>query len=221
VADDQFHFEGFGEPYFTRMPDVLFDDLLPRLSEAELKVLLYIIRRTFGFKKSADDISLKQLAEGITTRDGKVLDHGTGLSRPSVTRGVKGLEEKGIVVAMRNATAERGDLPTTYRLRFKDEPGGVKNLNTGGVNILTTGRQESQHGGVKDLYPQETVEQDTDLQETEDDSNHTPPLHIASKIRTPHLDQLLRDLSVAFHDTAHTPQNITQVRRLHAASRLT
>ena len=37
---------------------MLFDELLPYLSEAELKVLLYIVRRTFGFKKEADAISV-------------------------------------------------------------------------------------------------------------------------------------------------------------------
>ncbi len=43
-------FGGFDAPHYTQTPDVLFDELLPYLSEAELKVLLYIIRRTFGFR---------------------------------------------------------------------------------------------------------------------------------------------------------------------------
>lgn len=55
-------FSGFVFPTTTPVPDQLFDELLPRLSGAELKVLMYIIRRTFGFKKQSDDISLAQLA---------------------------------------------------------------------------------------------------------------------------------------------------------------
>ncbi len=75
---DQFYFEGFESPNTTPVPDVVFDQLLARLGEAELKALLYIIRRTFGFKKDSDTISLNQICKGIVTRDGRVLDRGTG-----------------------------------------------------------------------------------------------------------------------------------------------
>ena len=57
-AQDVFHFQGFRSPRYTQVPDEVFDELMPRLSGAELKVLLYIIRRTFGFKKERDNISL-------------------------------------------------------------------------------------------------------------------------------------------------------------------
>jgi len=80
-----FHYAGFSTPNTTSVPDDFFDVLAPNLSEAELRVLIYVIRRTFGFKKDLDTISLKQMVEGITTREGKVLDRGTGMSRPGVT----------------------------------------------------------------------------------------------------------------------------------------
>lgn len=82
----KFYYEGFSAPQFTQLPNAVTDILMPELSEAELKVLLYIIRRTFGFGKNADAISLNQMIDGITTRDGRVLDRGTGLSRSSVRR---------------------------------------------------------------------------------------------------------------------------------------
>ena len=72
---------GFDSPNYTPVPDKLFDEYLARLSGAELKALLYIIRRTFGFKKDSDTISLKQMVEGITTHDGRRLDFGAGLSK--------------------------------------------------------------------------------------------------------------------------------------------
>src|SRR6266540_3122466 len=114
-----FHFEGFSAPNGTIVPDEFFDFLAPELSEAELRVLLYIIRRTFGFKKNTDDISLKQMTEGITTREGRVLDRGTGLSKAGNVRGIRGLIEKGVVVTKRNRSTERGDQATTYTLHFK------------------------------------------------------------------------------------------------------
>jgi hypothetical protein len=47
---------------------------MSHLSGGELKVLLYICRRTFGFRKDSDSISLTQISKGITTKAGRVLD---------------------------------------------------------------------------------------------------------------------------------------------------
>src|SRR5947208_1922675 len=114
--DDQFQFTGFGDPAFTQVPDIAIDELMPRLSGAEFKVLLYIIRRTYGFKRRSDDISLRQMVEGIRTKDGKQLDLGTGLTKETVTLAVKKLVEQGVIVALRNQSTERGYEATTYQL---------------------------------------------------------------------------------------------------------
>jgi hypothetical protein len=74
-------FEGFGNPNYTPVPDVVFDELAYQLTDIEFRVLLYIVRRTFGFKKTSDDISLKQLVEGIRTKEGHVLDRGAAVSK--------------------------------------------------------------------------------------------------------------------------------------------
>jgi hypothetical protein len=76
-------FKGFFVPNSTQVPDTLFDELMPDLSGAELKCLLYIIRRTFGFKKQTDTISINQMLGGITKLNGEELDRGTGLSKPT------------------------------------------------------------------------------------------------------------------------------------------
>src|SRR4051794_29443154 len=116
-----YEFGGFSSPNTTPVPDVLFDELLLRLDNAELRVLLYIIRRTYGFKRSSDDIAISQMVEGIRKKDGTVLDRGTGMSKGSVTRGLRGLLEKGVIVARRNTSKERGFEPTTYALKVKNE----------------------------------------------------------------------------------------------------
>src|SRR3712207_3965748 len=111
-------FAGYSKPNYTIVPDELFDELLPKLSGAEIKVLLYIIRRTFGFKKNSDNISLNQICKGIATKDGRVLDQGTGLSQSTVLVALKGLVEKNILVATRRMSAEKGNEPTTYNLNL-------------------------------------------------------------------------------------------------------
>src|SRR5687767_12689394 len=92
-----FRFVGFRSPNYTMVPDEVFDELLVELSGAELKVLLYIIRRTFGFKRDEDAISLSQMLNGITTRAGHVLDRGVGISKPTLLQALRSLEDKNII----------------------------------------------------------------------------------------------------------------------------
>ena len=146
-------FPGFRSPKYTQVPDELFDELLSQLNESELKVLLYIIRRTFGFKKDSDNISIAQICNGIETKKGKVLDKGTGLGKSSVIRAVKGLEDKNIIIADRRKDLKKGFLPTTYSLNIIHNP--LSQNNTRVVSLATQGL-------VSKRNIQETVLQDTD-----------------------------------------------------------
>jgi hypothetical protein len=120
----------------------LFDELMAYLSGAELKVLLYIIRRTFGLKKDSDNISLRQICHGITTRDGEILDKGTGLSLSTVQIALKGLLEKNCVITARNRSKEKGDEPTTYSLNTlpytENRQGGIPKIGNGGYRKSVT-----------------------------------------------------------------------------------
>lgn len=120
---DDSRFAGFKKPTYTVVPDEVFDELLADLTGAELKVLLYICRRTFGFKKSSDTISLNQIADGITTKDGRVLDQGTGLSQRHVQRTVRSLEEKNIVEVDRQVSEDGDSDINVYSLKFLERVG--------------------------------------------------------------------------------------------------
>ena len=108
-------FAGFHSPRYTQVPDEIFDQLMPILADAELRVLLYIVRRTFGFKRDTDNISLSQMVDGIVTRDGTRLDAGAGVSKASAVRAVKGLLELGVITKQTNRSAERGNGPRPTR----------------------------------------------------------------------------------------------------------
>ncbi len=113
-------FKGFHKPNTTNTPDELFDRFLTELTHAELKVLLYIVRRTFGFKKDHDHISLKQISEGITTKAGHVLDRGAGVNRRTAIRVVKRLEEKGLITVRRMKSEDGYNSVNAYSLRFRE-----------------------------------------------------------------------------------------------------
>ena len=66
-------------PNTCQVPNVLLDEVIPRLSAGAVRVLLAIVRFTYGFQKESDRISLSQLQ--------KI----TGLSRQGVVQGIAAL----------------------------------------------------------------------------------------------------------------------------------
>jgi phage replication O-like protein O len=119
AAYNQATFPGFQFPNTTQIPNEVFDTLMSRLSGGELKVLLYICRRTFGFRKDSDSISLTQIAHGITTKAGRVLDQGTGLSKRQVQRALRVLETHKVILVERKVDATGLHEVNTYRLNVR------------------------------------------------------------------------------------------------------
>jgi len=142
----RYFFEGVESPNGTIFPDVLLDRVMAHLTGAEFKVLAYIVRRTFGFKKDSDTISLDQICNGITRRDGSILDQGTGLARKTAIAAIHGLEAKGVVLCQRRSSPERGNLPTSFALRFKGQPPSTLGTNS------HQGGGEMPHGGEEGRY---------------------------------------------------------------------
>jgi phage replication O-like protein O len=165
---NQATFPGFQFPTTTPVPDEVFDVLMPQLSGAELKVLLYICRRTFGFKKDSDSISLHQIATGITTRDGRVLDGGTGLSKRHVQRALKVLEKKHIITVTRKVDETGLNEVNTYSLNILERRSGVGTKSPHPRDNMSPGVGTSRSGGVgtpastTTNREQETVRQETD-----------------------------------------------------------
>ena len=102
--------DGFALPNYTQIPNVLFDDLLPHLSLGELRVLLYLLRRTLGFHKDRDAVAISQLRDG------------TGLNRSTVVAAVRGLEAKRLILAERRTSDDHGHEANVYSVRFRDTP---------------------------------------------------------------------------------------------------
>lgn len=82
VAREPEAFRGYNPVRYTPCPDEFFDQQMAEMDDDELRVTLYAFRRTFGFKKTSDTISISQFLHGITTRDGRQLDRGCGLKTP-------------------------------------------------------------------------------------------------------------------------------------------
>ena len=85
---------------FTALPNIYVDEYLSELSGAETKVLIVILRKTVGWQKESDEISLSQI-EKIT-----------GLARHSVIAALRGLMKRGLVVQTKPA---EGNKPASYK----------------------------------------------------------------------------------------------------------
>jgi len=79
---------------FVPVPNACFE-YLADLSGAELKVLLAILRKTTGWRKESDEISIEQLQQM------------TGLARNSVRTGLRGLLKRGLIEQRSNATGSK------------------------------------------------------------------------------------------------------------------
>jgi len=88
------------------VPNEVLDELLPRLSEAETKLVLILCRKSFGFQTGAAVLSLSDLAAY------------TGLHRRSVMRAVHALEQYGVIDVIRQSSGPASNAVNLYRLRI-------------------------------------------------------------------------------------------------------
>lgn len=170
-ARDDHQFKGYASPNYTPVPDELFDEQLPELSGAELKVLLYVIRRTFGFKRESDNISISQMLNGLHTYDGRQLDRGVGLTKKTLLLAIKSLEEKNVIFTERRRSAERGDEPTSYRLNIAEAQTPEKTTLPVGEKLPQGGGGIIPPGPWGKNYPTQETEGKTERETDFDHSN--------------------------------------------------
>jgi biotin operon repressor len=109
-------------PNSTQVPNLILDLLIPQIPEGEARCLLYICRRTFGFHKEEDNISFTQFQNGIRTSQGRLLDLGTGMSRPAVNNALQNLKKAGVIFVQKRSMGNR------YRLNLDMDVDKVVNV---------------------------------------------------------------------------------------------
>lgn len=92
-------------PNYTQIPNVFFDHWMAILTPMEFKVLLCIARKTFGWHKNKESISITQLM--------KLSD----ASRQGVINSVKELECHKLIIKERHQSSEHGNEANTFLIR--------------------------------------------------------------------------------------------------------
>ncbi len=94
-------------PLYTQTPNDLFDHWLPNLKEVELKVLLVILRKTFGWHKTHDEISISQIQKM------------TGSTATNVLCAIKSLISYGLI--KKEVSGKTGQQRTIYSLVIHED----------------------------------------------------------------------------------------------------
>lgn len=128
---------------------------------AELKIVNYILRHTWGFHEYgvAKRITNDELMHGRKHKDGSRMDKGTGLSKPSVIDGLRRAEEHGYIVSEVD-DSDGGNIKKSYMLKMAPVAEGNLSLF---CQVLGQWAQEKYitaisvnpaiaEVGVKDLY---------------------------------------------------------------------
>lgn len=93
-------------PNTSAIPNILFDYWMHILTPAEFKVLMCIARKTYGWHKSYDRISLKQI------------ENMTGLGKSGIVNNVEALIEHGLVSKLKSKTSDGDDAPNQYEINI-------------------------------------------------------------------------------------------------------
>lgn len=193
MLDRDGNFIGFIAPQYTQVPDELFDELLATLSGPETKVLLYLIRRTFGFKRDSDAISLNQMLRGLKARDGRQLDRGVGLSKPTIVKALKSLEQNSIILTRRARQPDGAYASNTYALNvIKDGKPSLLPQESS----FTPHSQDAFPSLGKPMTPQETVLDKTDEYRALQHPHHADPAVVSLLSTSTDLLTALRELGV-------------------------
>lgn len=183
-------------PAYTQTPNELFDKWVPVLREAELKVYLIIVRKTFGWHKNKDRISLSQL-ETLT-----------GLHRSNITKAIKSLLERGIIT--KETIGEVGRQKTTYQLVMDEE---VTNEQEDVFKEISNGSCKKTGGGLEKRPTKETIQ-------NKDRSNDlTPTFSPQTKQVSPEEEEKLKIVNDLKLDKRATKKilslTLQEVRQLH------
>jgi hypothetical protein len=137
-------FSGFDRPKqnWFKMPKMWTDITSEISSIAELKVVEYVLKHTWGYQEYGlkKRITLDEFRHGRKGKNRVRMDKGTGLSKPSVIAGIKSAVKRGLLEEAVD-DSDKARVKKYYSLRMKQtgpgrgEGGGVKNLNAGVKNF--------------------------------------------------------------------------------------
>lgn len=124
-------FTGFSEPKenWSKLPHEFINALPIISSESELKVILYILRHTWGYGDGEKRITLDEFSNGRKRKNGTRIDRGTGQSINAIRDGLKRAEEHGFIKSEKDES-DKARIKTCYWLAMSTSGGGVSEVDS-------------------------------------------------------------------------------------------
>lgn len=132
-------------PNTSSIPNILFDYWMNRLSPAQFKVLMCVARKTYGWHKHNDLISIKQI------------ETMTGLHRSGIIKNIDSLIEIGLINKIKSKTPDGDDAPNRYEINVYCVEGGSLQNRLGVVDTVDQGVVYSVDPQKKD-YTKENIQ---------------------------------------------------------------
>ncbi len=145
-----FKFSGFQPPAqnYSKLPHSFVEALPVIDSMAELKVVIYLLRHTWGFSEYGKPkrITLDEFMNGRKRRDGSRIDQGTGLSNKSVITGLESAVSHSFVLVEVDYS-DKARIQKFYSLKMDTEVKifnpDVKDLHTRDVKLTHRSEKET------------------------------------------------------------------------------
>lgn len=153
---------GFQSPNHTQTPNDLFDVLMASMGDAELRVVLVAVRKTLGFHRKCDAISLTQFEKM------------SGLSRQGVVDGLEAAAKRGLIKEL----PERGKRGVKfYELVFESDR---SDQATSQASRPVTSQASRPDGALTSQASRHTKEKDSKEKEKEIKDSVSPAVETAA-----------------------------------------
>lgn len=144
-------------PNFLQVPNAVIDELLPDLTGAELKCYLVVIRKTKGWNKESDNISISQFMKA------------TGLSNSAVIKACESLVKYGLLIKQNGARNTGVYAVNSYSKTTCEESSPVKKVHSTCEESSQVTCEESSHtinnikNNIQNTNKKNTKKSDLDL----------------------------------------------------------
>ena len=125
---------------FSMLPHYFVEEMMPKISSlSEMKVLLYVLRHTWGFQDESKTITQDEFMNGRKHRDGTRMDKGCQMSRNAIKSGIEKAVEHGYLELVVN-DSDKARIKHTYTLVVESDSDGQE-LTVGGQKLTVDGQK--------------------------------------------------------------------------------
>lgn len=171
-------FPGFDIPEenWSKLPHD-FINALPLIETiGEMKVILYILRHTWGFQDESKKITVDEFVKGRKLKDRSRMDAGTGLAKSTVLDGLKRAEAHGFI-SVEVDDCDGGRIKKIYSLRGIDSiPSETPKSDPRGIDSIPRSEKETLERNLKKdkPLPEAGTISDSDIENSESEIPDVP-----------------------------------------------